>query len=82
MKMILNKTAFGFLLILATTIAIFSQNSKPKTIIFAVLNDGSTLEPIAYVENGKLTPTVDGGDESSIITAFNNTYYKPKQTIT
>lgn len=80
MKMILNKTAFAFLLILAAAIAIFAQNSKPKTIIFAVLNDGSTLEPIAYIENGKLTQTVNGSDESSIITAFNNTYYKPKTT--
>lgn len=69
---------FGFILCFA--FSILAQNSKPKTIIFGVLNDGSTLEPIAFVEKGKLTPTVNGSDESTIITAFNKTYYKPKTT--
>lgn len=47
-----------------------------KSIIFAVLNDGRMLEPIAYVNKGKLESTVDGADENSIIAAFNKTYYK------
>ena len=67
-------------LILCFALSISAQASKPKTIIFAVLNDGSTLEPIAYVEKGKLTPSVNGSDESSIIEAFNKTFYKPKTT--
>lgn len=61
-----------------------AQKAKPKTIakapkpiIFAVLNDGKTLEPIAFVNKGKLTTTVDGGSEASIIAAFNKVYYKP-----
>lgn len=59
----------------------FAQRSaKPalvKPIIFAVLNDGKTLEPIAYVSRGKLQQPVNGSDEQRIIAAFNRTYYKP-----
>jgi hypothetical protein len=74
-----RRKVFGvFGLILCFAFSILAQNSKPKTIIFGVLNDGSTLEPIAFVEKGKLTPTVNGSDESTIIAAFNKTYYKPK----
>ncbi len=51
-----------------------------KPIIFAVINDGKTLEPIAHVEAGKLTATVSGGDEGSLVKAFNQTYYAPKAT--
>lgn len=51
------------------------QPAKP--IIFAVLNDGKSLEPIAYVNKGKLEAPVNGSDEGSIIAAFNKAYYKP-----
>lgn len=47
-----------------------------KPIVFAVLNDGGMIEPIAYISKGKLEEPVDGGDENSIIAAFNKTYYK------
>lgn len=50
------------------------QTAKP--IIFAVLNDGKMLEPIAYVEKGKLAEPVDGSDSSEILTAFSGQYYK------
>src|SRR5687768_2766844 len=60
-----------------------AQKAKPKTaasvakpIIFAVLSDGTTLEPIAYVNKGKLEQPVSGGDDIKQITAFNRTYYK------
>ena len=49
----------------------------PRSIIFAVLNDGRALEPIAYINKGKLEAPVDGGDDANIIAAFNKTYYKP-----
>ena len=63
------------------TVSSTAQKTKPvvkapKPIIFAVLNDGKTLEPIAYVNKGRLEPPVDGGDEQSIIAAFNKAYYK------
>ena len=47
----------------------------PPPIIFAVLNDGKTLEPIAYVEAGKLLPPVNGSDETAEIVKFNETVY-------
>lgn len=62
--------------------AAFGQKAKPaapkpqKSVIFAVLNDGKTLEPIAYVNKGKLEPTVNGSDEAGIIAAFAKSYYK------
>ena len=52
--------------------------SKAKPIVFAVLNDGTTLEPIGEIDKGKLTATANGGDEPKTLTAFTNTYYKPK----
>lgn len=48
-----------------------------KQIIFAVLNDGRTLEPVAYVNRGKLKVPVNGGDNADLIAAFVKTYYKP-----
>lgn len=61
----------------------FGQKPKPKpvakttkNIIFAVLDDGKTLEPIAYINKGKLEPTVNGSDEGGIIDAFAKSYYK------
>ncbi len=50
----------------------------PTPIIFAVLNDGQTIEPIAYVSGGKLSEPVNGSDEGSLVEAFNKTYYGPK----
>ncbi len=52
--------------------------TKPAPIIFAVLNDGKMVEPLAYVEGGKLTQPVSGGEEPARLTAFNRNYYKAK----
>lgn len=70
-----NVVIFALLALLAFSTAAFGQKAKP--IIFAVLSDGKSLEPIAYVEKGKLAPPVDGGDDQQKIIAFNKTYYKP-----
>ncbi len=52
--------------------------AKPKPIVFAVLNDGQTLEPIGAIDKGELVATVNGGDETKSLMNFTNTYYKPK----
>ncbi len=53
------------------------QESKvAKSAVFAVLNDGQTLEPIAYISKGKLEPAVNGSDDNKLINAFNRSYYK------
>ncbi len=69
---------FGALLLIAPA-GIAQKASKaatPKPIIFAVLSDATTLEPIAYINKGKLEPPVNGSDEQSRLTAFNRSYYK------
>jgi len=52
--------------------------TKAKPIIFAVLNDGKSIEPIALIDKGALTQASDGGDDGKKITAFTKMYYKPK----
>ncbi len=52
--------------------------ANPAPIIFAVLNDGKMVEPLAYVEGGKLTQPVSGGEEPARLTAFNRNYYQAK----
>lgn len=73
-----------FFVMLVATVSVLTVAGQKKTapkavkpMIFAVLNDGQTLEPIAYINNRKLETTVSGGDEQSKIVAFNRTYYKP-----
>ena len=63
--------------VLATTVASVAQKTVAKPIIFAVIDDGKSLEPIAYINKGKLDTPVSGGDEANVIAAFDKTYYKP-----
>ncbi len=51
-----------------------------KALVVAVLNDGKTIEPIAYIENGKLSEPVNGSDDAAKIAAFNKTYYPVRKT--
>jgi hypothetical protein len=75
-KTFFAKSLTSILLIISTFSAIFGQKAKP--IVFAVLNDGKTLEPIALIEKGKLVTASDGGDELKVKALFAKTYYKPK----
>ncbi|MBV6497036.1 MAG: hypothetical protein DYH05_09415 [Acidobacteria bacterium ACB1] len=52
------------------------QPAKPA--IFAVINDGKTVTPIALVAGGKLSEPTGGGDDAAKINAFAKAYYKPK----
>lgn len=51
---------------------------KPKPVIFAVLNDGQTLEPIALIEKGELIGAESSDVEPNSVTKFVSSYYKPK----
>lgn len=51
---------------------------KAKPIIFAVMNDGTSLEPIGVVDKGALTAAVGGDGDTKDLAAFAATYYKPK----
>jgi hypothetical protein len=76
----MKSISIAILVILTLVWPIFAQKTTkaPTKVIFAVLNDGKTLEPLAKVENGKLMQTVGGDAEDAVIKAFNKTYYKPK----
>jgi hypothetical protein len=86
MKKISFVKIFACLLIVILLISpIAAQRRKPvktktKPIIFAVLNDGKTLEPIAVIDKGVLVETSDGSDDIKKITAFTKMYYAPKAT--
>jgi hypothetical protein len=54
---------------------VFAQGGR-KQIIFAVLNDGRALEPIAQVEKGKIVE-LESGEENGW-KDFTKIYYKPK----
>lgn len=63
-----------------TTALLVAQTApkKPrpvKYLITAVLNDGKMIEPVAYIQEGKLLPPANGSDDANIITAFSKTYY-------
>ncbi|CAN5215868.1 hypothetical protein BH20ACI2_BH20ACI2_05270 [soil metagenome] len=68
--------------VLLVSASVFAQKPKPAPapkpapIIFAVLNDGKMVEPLAYVEGGKLVQPVSGGEEPARLASFNRTYYK------
>ena len=74
------------LILLAISVAVSQKRSKskiavkPKPAVFAVLNDGQTLEPIGAIDKGELVATVNGSDEPKALAGFANNYYKPKTT--
>lgn len=82
----MKKILLGSALILLAISATFSQKPgkkkplKAKPIVFAVVNDGQTLEPIGEIDKGELVTSVGGDGEPKALTTFVNTYYKPKTT--
>jgi hypothetical protein len=73
-----------FLAILVTASSAQKPRPRPATkarpIVFAVLNDGKIVEPIAYVDKGKLEQAIDNAAEAPKLSAFNRSYYKPAST--
>lgn len=73
-----------FTKIILTGIFIFSLSiggfaqRKSLPVIFAVTNDGKTIEPIAYVKDKKLFKTVDGASSEKDLRGFSRNYYKAK----
>ena len=57
-------------------ISVAQQSSAAKPIVFAVLDDGKTLEPIVNLNKQKLEAPVNGSDDATAIAAFNKAYYK------
>jgi len=55
---------------------IFAQQRGRKSIVFAVVNDGKSLEPIVNIEGGKIVEITSS--EQNGWKDFTKTYYKPK----
>src|SRR5688572_30088856 len=72
----------ALLVLIAVPSFAIAQQSRPqqpdKPVLFAVLNNGGTLEPIAYVENKKLESAVDGAEDAAVLAAFHKRYFKAK----
>lgn len=84
MKTLTNISLLVAALVLSTTF-VGAQKTRPtakpaakaKQVIFAVLNDGKSLEPIAFIDKGQLVSTESSGVNDKVTTAFTKTYYKP-----
>lgn len=73
-----NKTLRLFFVILVMTgliTPVLAQKSR-RPVIFAVLQDGRMLEPIAFLNEGKLTSPDGDGDALSTGAEFGKVYYK------
>ncbi len=76
---------FVSLLILGSAASAFGQRNtrnKPAAqanpVVFAVLDDGKTIEPIGAISRGKLAAASGGdGDEKSLVN-FSRSFYQPK----
>ncbi|MFV0389239.1 MAG: hypothetical protein ACK5NT_10850 [Pyrinomonadaceae bacterium] len=70
-----NQIVFSFVVSFVFVASLFGQSKKP--VIFAVMNDGKLVEPIAFVEKGKLTPAIREDVSDSARVGFGADYYKP-----
>lgn len=58
-----------------------SRASNAKAPIFAVLGDGTSIEPIGYVDRrGRMTPAIDGSSDKPVLNAFHRTYFAKGKT--
>ncbi len=58
-----------------------ARRSTARAPIFAVLGDGTSIEPIGYVDGrGRMTPAIDGGSERRVLNAFHKTYFAKGKT--
>lgn len=75
---ITTKLLFIGLIIFSLTISNFAQKSQSLPIVFAVINDGKTIEPIAYIKDKKLFATIDGSTPLTEKQSFANRYFRNK----
>lgn len=66
------------LTILFCASAMFAQKKDTKKTIFAVVNDGKQIEPIAFIENGELKAIEGEGADEKDTALFVKNHYKPK----
>lgn len=71
------KKILVILTILLLTATVFAQKKDARKIIFAVVNEGKNIEPIAFVEKGELKPINEENAENDNA-VFVKERYKPK----
>lgn len=69
-----NIILLSIILLLVSSVTAQKSNNK----IFAVVNDGKQIEPIAFIENGKLKGVGDDVIRAENNPAFAKTHYKPR----
>lgn len=52
--------------------------TQAKPIVFAVINDGRTIEPLALIDKGALKETAGGDGDDQVLANFIKSYYQPK----
>jgi hypothetical protein len=73
----MTKVLLCFSILILLTGVVSAQKHAPKKTVFAVINDGKTLEPIAFIEAGKLVELGESasGEQKA---AFVKNHYRPK----
>lgn len=71
------KKILAVLTVLLFTTAVFAQKKDTKKVVFAVVNDGKNIEPIARIEKGELQPINDESAETAAVD-FVKEQYQPK----
>jgi hypothetical protein len=85
MKKLISAKLFALTFIVSLSAsAVVAQKKRPvpktvvKPIVFAVIYDGGTIEPIALIDKGELVEASNGSDDAAKLLTFSKTYYKPK----
>jgi len=53
---------------------------RAQPIVFAVTDDGKTIEPLGVIDKGNLEPAAGGDSDAKVLTTFTRSYYQPKTT--
>ena len=81
--MVVKSVAFAILALAIGVSIVCAQPRKgtERTVVFAVLENGGSVEPIGYVDrNGKVTGAIDGASKPLVLNAFHKTYFAKGKT--
>lgn len=76
MKIAIQRSLSFLVLLSLGVVGVFAQARPGRQVLFAVLGNGGTLEPVAMIEKGKLEPPTDGAEAPAELFAFAKAYYK------
>lgn len=81
--MVVKSVAFAILALTIGVSIVCAQARKgiERTVVFAVLENGGSVEPIGYVDRyGKITGAIDGASKPLVLKAFHKTYFAKGKT--